>query len=120
MSKLEIIIGTRFSADFTLSDRDGFTGVVLDPTDTAVFTLTTAGETNTVVLDKIPMTIVDADNGVFNLTLDETQTAILEQDIGFKEDRYNTISNYNGRIDFNVSKVSPDPQAVLPVFVKGA
>lgn len=117
--KLEIIIGTNFSADFTLVSKDGVTGVELQPSDTATFTLTTNGYTNTEILSDIPLTIVDAANGIFNLTLTDEQTALLEQKIGFEEDHYYSRSNYNGRLDFNTAELG-QTQAVLNVFVKGA
>ena len=58
----------------------------------------------------------DADNGVFNLTLTSTQTEALEQDIGFKEDRYPTLSNYTGFMDFIL--VSGNRQATFDAFVR--
>ncbi len=117
--KLEIIIGTNFSADFILVSSDGVTGVELQPGDTATFTLTTSGNTNTEVLSNIPLTIVDAINGTFNLALTVEQTALLDQKLGFEEDHYYSRSGYNGRLDFNTVELG-QTQAVLNVFVKGA
>ena len=116
MSKLEIHAGRPFSCDFTVISSDGVTGEVLDPTDTGTFSLTTSGVTPTCVLDLIPMTIVDAPNGVFNLSLTAAQTSPLTQDVGFKEDKYNTLSNYLGYLDFDL--VSGSRQATVDVFVR--
>ena len=116
MSKFEIHAGREFSSDFTVVSSDGVTGEILDPLDTATFSLVTSGEDPTCVLDKIAMTIIDAPNGVFNLSLTAEQTAGLSQDIGFQEDRYPTISNYLGYLDFTL--VSGNRQATIDVFVK--
>ena len=116
MSKFEIFAGRAFSADFTVVSSDGITGEVLDPTDTATFTLQTSGVNPVCTLDAIPMTVVDADNGLFNLTLTAEQTATLSQDIGFKEDKYPTLSNYTGFMDFIL--VSGNRQATIDVYVK--
>ena len=116
MSKLEIHSGKPFSADFTVVSSDGVTGEVLDPADTATFDIVTNGNTPTCILSNIPMTIIDAPNGVFNLTLTEAETTLLSQDIGFREDRYPTLSNYLGYMSFVL--VSGDRAATVDVFVK--
>ena len=114
--KFEIIAGREFTADFTVVSSDGVTGEVLDPTDTATFTVTTKGLNPTTVLDSVPMTITDINNGLFTVTLTPVQTALLEQEIGFKEDRYPTISNYDGVVDFKLA--SKDRAATIDIFVK--
>ena len=114
--KLEIHAGREFSADFSVVSADGLTGEELDPTDTGTFSLVTSGSNPTCVLDLIPMTIVDADNGVFNLALTAEQTSLLAQDVAFKEDRYPTLSNYLGYLDFIL--VSGNKQATIDVFVR--
>ena len=114
--KLEIYAGREFSADFTVTSADGVTGEQLDPTDTAAFTLSSNGVSPVCVIDSHAMTPIDEANGIFNLTLTSLQTADLKQDIGFKEDRYSTVSNYTGFMDFTL--VSGDRQASVPIFVK--
>ena len=116
MSKFEIHSGKPFSADFTVVSSDGVTGEQLDPTDTATFDSVTNGVNPTCVLSGIPMTIVDADNGTFNLSLTAEQTTTLSQDIGFKEDKYSTLSNYLGYISFVL--VSGDRAATVDVYVR--
>jgi len=116
MSKFEIHSGKPFSVDFTVVSSGGVTGEVLDPTDTATFDLVTNGSNPTCVLGDLPMTIVDADNGVFNLSLTAEQTTLLSQDIGFKEDKYSTLSNYLGYMSFNL--VSGDRAATVDVYVR--
>lgn len=115
MAKLEIFTNKEFSVDFTVVSDDGSTGEPLDPSDTASFTLSTRGQNPKVSLGNIPLTIVDALNGIFNLTLTASQTSGLIQDIGFKEDKYNTLSNYAGFIDFIL--VSGNRQAKLDIFI---
>ena len=116
MSKLEIYAGKEFSADFTVVSADGVTGVELVAGDTATFTLSTSGAAPACVIEGHSMTIVDAINGVFNLTLTPLQTSTLKQDVGFKEDRYSTISNYTGFLDFVLT--SGNRQATIDMYVK--
>ncbi len=114
--KLEIHSGKPFSADFTVVSSDGVTGEQLDPSDTATFELVTNGANPTCILSNIAMTIVDAPNGTFNLSLTAEQTILLDQDIAFKEDKYPTLSNYLGYISFTL--VSGDRAATVDVYVR--
>jgi hypothetical protein len=115
--KLEIYTGREFSADFTVVSDDGVTGIVLDPSDSATLTISSNGYNPQVILNEVAMTIVDADNGLFNITLTPEQTELLDQKIGFEEDQYNTLSNYSGFIDFKLA--SGNRQAAIDLYVKG-
>jgi len=114
--KFEIFAGRDFSADFVVMSDDGVTPVVLDPNDTATFTMSTNGLDPTCVIHDTQMTIVDANNGTFNLSFTAMETAVLKQDIGFKEDKFSTLSNYLGFIDFTL--VAGNRQAVIDVNVR--
>ena len=116
MSKLEIISGLAFDADFTILSSDGLTPEVLNPADTARFSVYSAGDDTSCVITNVAMTIADAANGLFNLQLTAEQTKLLSQYIGFREDRYSTIGNYMGVIDATL--VSGNRTATIPVFVK--
>ena len=114
--RLTIYAGKAFSADFTVVSTDGITPLVLDPNDTAVFSLSTNGVTPTIVLQDIALVIIDAANGLFSLTLSAEDTASLKQDIGAKEDKYSLLSNYLGLIDFSL--VAGDRQASMDMYVR--
>ena len=116
MSKLTIYAGKEFSADFTVVSDDGVTGIILEDSDTGTFDLLSNGNNPTCVIGGIPMTITDKDNGVFNLTLTADQTSVLSQDICFKEDKYATLSNYKGMLDFKLA--AGDRQATIDIYVE--
>jgi hypothetical protein len=115
--KLEIYTGREFSCDFTIVSDDGITPEILDPTDTGTFTLSTQGTKPTILLSNIPLTLVNMDNGSFNLLLTAEQTCDLEFKVGFEEDRYPTLSTHVGLLDFTL--VSGNRQATVDIFVKG-
>ena len=114
--KLEIIKGLEYNADFTVVSDDGLTPQVLDPTDTATFSLSTKGHDSECVLSNVSMTLKDEDTGLFSLTLTPEQTALLNTEIGFAEDKYPTRSNYNGSLDFKLT--SGNRTASVDMYVK--
>jgi hypothetical protein len=115
--KMIIYAGKEFSTDFTVVSSDGVTGEVLDPsTDTGTMTISTNSKSPTCIMNNIPMTIVDAANGVFNVTIPASETAKLVQDVGFKEDRFAPLSNYVGFLEFNLA--SGKRSAMIDLFVK--
>lgn len=116
--KIEIFSGKSFSADFTVVSDDGVTGEELSDTDTASITIMSNGTNSECIHEGLPLTIVDKSNGVFNLTMTAAQTNLLHQDVGFKEDRYPTLSNYSGYLDFNLA--SGNRQAMVSIFVRDA
>lgn len=116
MAKFIIYAGLKFESDVILISSDGVTGEQLDPNDTGVITITTAGVNPECVLANIPMTVTDADNGIFTLTLTAEETSLLKQDLGFKEDGYRPIGNYTGFMEFNL--VSGDRQVEVLISVK--
>ncbi len=114
--RLIVYAGREFKADFTVCSDDGVTPEVLDPTDTATFTVQTSGVNPECILSDIPMVIIDADNGLFELTLAADQTALLNQYVGFQEDNYSPIGNHDGLIDFQLA--SGNRQAMVTLYVK--
>ena len=113
--KLKLYTNKEFSADFTVVSDDGVTGLVLDPTDTATFTVSSAGPNPTCVIQPVNMTIVDADNGLWNVTIPAADTAGLVQEIGGQEDSFNPLNTYTGFLDFTL--VSGNRQATCPLFI---
>ena len=114
--KLEIYAGRTFSADFVVVSDDGVTGEILVAGDSGTFTLSTNGLAPECVIANAPLTIVDAANGVFNLFLSADQTKDLTQVVGFQEDKYNTISNYTGFLDFDLAAGAR--QAKCDIYVR--
>ena len=114
--KLIVYAGREFKADFTVVSADGVTGEVLDPTDTATFSAQTSGPNPESILKDVPMTLIDADNGLFELNLTTAQTSVFKQYIGFQEDCFNPICNHTGYLDFIL--VSGDRQATVSIAVK--
>lgn len=116
MSKFIIYAGREFTSDFTVVSSDGITAEILDANDTATITIFTSGPSPECVLDNIAMVLVDVDNGLFELTLTAEQTSLLSQYVGFKEDGYQSIGNYDGYLDFTL--VSGNRQAQITISVK--
>ena len=116
MSKFIIYSGREFKSDFTVVSDDGLTPEELDAADTATITISTNGLDPTCVLSDIPMVMIDAANGLFELTLTVEQTTLLKQDLGFKEDKFASLDNYTGYLDFTL--VSGNRQATIDISVK--
>jgi len=114
--RLILYAGKAFTADFTVVSDDGVTAEVLDPSDTATFSAQTSGVNPESILSNIPMTLIDADNGLFELSLTALQTSEFKQYVGFQEDNYNPIGNHDGYLDFTL--VSGDRQATVTISVK--
>lgn len=114
--KLEIIKGKDWTADFTVVSDNGLTAQVLDLSDTATISIATTGNNPSVVISNVSMTIQDKDNGRFTVTVPAAQTSLLSSSIGFKEDKYPTVANYVGILDFNL--VSGDRTATVDLFVR--
>ncbi len=115
MSKFTIYAGRAFKADFTIISSDGSTGEPIVTGDAVLFSIITSGETPTCVLDGIPMVPQDTENGVWTLSLTDTQTSELKQYLGWQEDGFNPISNYMGFLDMSLSV--GDRQATVDVSV---
>jgi len=116
MSQFVIYAGKAFSNDFEIVSSDGLTPEVLDPSDTGTITIQTSGPNPECILDAIPMTLIDTDNGLFEMSLTAEQTALLSQYVGFKEDGFKPIGNYEGLLDFTL--VSGNKQAMITISVK--
>ncbi len=114
--KLIVYAGREFKADFTVVSDDGVTGEVLDASDTATFSAQTSGVSPVSILKDVPMTLIDADNGLFELNLTTVQTELFHQYLGFQEDCFSPICNHTGYIDFTL--VSGDRQATVSIAVK--
>ena len=113
--KLKIYAGRQFNADFTIIDSTGLTGEVLDDTFTAEFSVCTAGLSPVCILGPIPMTVIDKDNGLINVSLTPEQTTLLTQEVGGQEDMYSPLHTYNGFIDYVIPE--GPKQVHCPLFV---
>ncbi len=118
MSNFIIYSGQDFKADFTVVSSDGVTGEQLSAGDTGTFSVIVSGPNPSCVISAVPMTVIDADNGVFELSLTAEQTSLLDQYVGFREDGFKSIGNYNGFLDFKLA--SGDRQAMITVYVQEA
>ena len=102
MAKLIIIKGRPYEAKFIIKASGSLTGVDLDPLlDTGTFTLSSSGVNPCLLLSKIPMTITDAPNGEFTLTLTAEQTLDLPYDIEFGEDGYPVTASCSAVLDID-------------------
>ena len=113
---LIIYAGREFKADFTIVSSDGITAEVLDPSDTATFSAQTSGANPESIVKDIPMTLIDADNGLFELSLTAEQTESFKQYVGFQEDCFLPICNHTGYLDFIL--VSGNQQSTVSISVK--
>jgi len=116
MAQFVIYAGRDFTADFTVVSSDGVTPEVLDPGDTGSMSIVTAGGNPKAIINDIPMTLIDADNGLFELTMTAEETSLLEDYVGFQEDGYSPIGNYDGYLEFNLK--SGNRSATIVVRVK--
>jgi len=114
--RLTVYAGQEFSADFTVVDDSGVVGQALDPSDTATFSIVSAGVNAACVVGPVAMAIVDSANGRFNIKLTSDQTKELTTVLGGQEDHFNPLSNYKGYMDFKL--VSGDRQATVDLYVE--
>ena len=114
--RFTIYAGSPSSDDFTVISSNGITGQLLTPGDTATAKIITKDTFPVCILDNLPLTIIDLDNGVFNLSLTAEQTVLLEPKIGLEEDGYNPRASHELYLDFNLA--SGFRQAVVDVHVK--
>jgi len=116
MSKFIIYAGRDYTADFTLVSNDGTTPQKLNTIDTGTITIFSSGPEGECILSNISLNLTDKDNGLFTVFLTAEQTAKLAQKLGFEEDSYSPIGNYEGFLDFNL--VSGNRQALIQINVK--
>ncbi len=96
--KFTIPRGQEFYCEFQIKEPGS--GTPMDITGAiGVFSLSSIGYSCTVELTDVPMVVEDAVNGKISITLDETQTANLEGQLGFAEDGYPLLPTYKARID---------------------
>ncbi len=114
--RLVIYAGQLFSADFTVVSGDGVTGETLLPGDTGTFSVIKSGLDAECVIGPVSMTIIEYDNGLFNVELSIEQTSLLTTVLGGEEDQFSSISNYNGYLNFTLE--AGDRQATVPIYVE--
>ena len=113
---MEIYSGLPWNSDIAIVSDDGLTGEQLDPADTGTFMIQTAGVSPQCVIEPTAMTIVDADNGIMNITLTAAQTALLSQDVAFAEDHFPSQSLYKAIVSFTL--VSGNRDAMSDIYVR--
>lgn len=113
--KIIIDAGLEWNGDFTFTE-DGLVPINLDPNDTAYAIIQTAGVDPKVVIDHIDMAQVDPDNGRFGMVIPADKTELLEQDVGFAEDKYPSQIMYT-MIIF-ASLASGNQSAEAPIYIR--
>ena len=112
---LNIHAGRKWSTDMTIISDDGATGEILNPNDTGTFMVQSVGDNPTCIIPPVQMTIIDLNNGLFNITLSKEQTALLIQDVAFAEDKYQPQNSYLGVMEFILD--AGDRGATVPLYV---
>ena len=116
--KFEIVKGLDYTCSLVIKEDGSTTGLALDVTDTARIMISTAGENSTTVVDWISMTQSDAPNGKFTVTIPSSDTSLLVSKVGFAEDNYNTIGNYQAVFDTNTVAQGHKTYIIDDVYVK--
>ena len=102
MAKFTIPQGREFEGIFVIKEPNS--GTPLDLTGASgTFTLSSIGVAGCVVIDKKAMTIFDAINGKFKITLTADETATLETSLGLQEDGYPLSATYKALLDIDAS-----------------
>jgi len=115
MSRMEIYAGRQWSSDITIVSSNGLTGEILVPSDTGTFMIQTTGDKPVCVIEPTDMTIIDADNGIMNITFTAEQTSLLSQEVAFAEDNYPSQSLYKGIMSFSLASGNRDAMADIYV-----
>ena len=116
MSKFIIYSGKEWKHKFKIVSDDGINPEQLDVNDTATITISTSGANPECVLANVPMVLLDVQNGLFEVQLTADQTRLLKQFVGFQEDGFPPIGNYDGVLDFIL--VSGNRQSDITIGVK--
>ncbi len=103
MSKFVIPEGRAFECIFPIKQPNSPTPMDLTGA-TGTFTMSTIGKGSCIVLDKIPMTVYDALNGKFKLSLTAEQTTGLVSSEAFEEDGYPLSATYKVLLEINQSE----------------
>ena len=116
--KLEIVKGLDYTCSLVIKEDGANTGLPLAVGDTAKIMISTSGENSSIVIDWISMTQNDPENGKFQVTIPSASTALLESKVGFAEDKYNTIGNYQAIFDTVTSAQGHKTYVIDSVYVK--
>jgi len=101
--KFTIPEGRDFECLFQIKEPNSTTPMDLTGA-TGTFTMSTIGKQPCIVLNNIPMTVYDAVNGKFKLSLTAEQTTGLATDTGFQEDGYPLTATYSALLEINQSE----------------
>ena len=102
MAKFIIPEGRSFECIFVIKEPNSTTPMDLTGA-TGTFTMSTIGSNPCIVLDNISMSVDDALNGKFKLSLTAEQTTGLESANAFAEDGYPLSATYSGLLEINQS-----------------
>ncbi len=100
MSKFVIPEGRAFECIFPVKEPNSPTPMDLTGAS-GTFTMSTIGVGPCIVLDNIPMTVYDALNGKFKLTLTAEQTTGLVSSEAFEEDGFPLSATYKALLEIN-------------------
>jgi len=103
MGKMVIVEGKQFEAIFVIKQPGSETPLDLTGS-TGTFTMSTTGENPCKVIDNKAMTLYDAINGKFKITLSSEETTGLDSDVAFEEDGFPLAATYKAYLDIT----SPD------------
>jgi len=101
--RFTIIKGQPFSCTIQIKAPSSITGLPLDPTDTATFTLSGIEAPKCIYIDKHPMSIENALEGKFLLELTSEQTSDLPSVEGFVEDSARPMVTCKGLVVANTA-----------------
>jgi len=101
--KFTIPAGRAFECTFQIKEPNSSTPMDLTGA-TGTFTMSTIGVNPCIVLDKITMTVDDALNGKFKLSLTAEQTTGLVSSKAGQEDGYPLTATYSALLEINQSE----------------
>ena len=116
--KFEIVKNLDYTCSLVIKEDGATTGLPLELTDTARIMIASTGENSSKIIDWIDMTQSDAVNGKFSVTIPASSTNLLESKVGFAEDNYNTIGNYQAVFDTNTVAQGHKTYIIDDVYVK--
>ncbi len=98
MAKMIIVEGKQFEAVFVVKEPNSGTPLDLSGA-VGTFTMSTIGNNPCKVIDSKSMTIYDALNGKFKITLTSAETTDLVSDVAFGEDGFPLNATYKASLD---------------------
>jgi len=117
--KFIIKAGQAFSTTFVLKEPGSTTAMVLDSGDTGTFSLYTSGADSCRVVTNKALSLTDAPNGEFTLSLSSSETEDLIGSIGGEEDGYPLFPNHFAELTFETDSEGTINASIPLVYVQG-